>query len=159
MDNLLIVFISFTSNILINSIISLIFSIVSLILCHTLYFLRNDNNYVTVARRTQIFAKSFIPSSIELWNNLDDHIRYAASLNIFKSRLKEIFNHILFLNIFYTEIEVYLFTMHALLETNVVILMRIFVKIIYEITHFVSTVHPVLKMPNITFLNVPNITK
>lgn len=57
----------------------------------TPYFLRNDNNYVTIARRTQIFAKSFIPSSIELWNNLDDHIRHAASLNIFKSRLKEIY--------------------------------------------------------------------
>jgi hypothetical protein len=56
----------------------------------------------------------------------------------------------LFLNIFYTEIEVYLSTMHVL-ETNVGILFRILVKIIFEITHFVATVHPVLKIPNITF--------
>jgi hypothetical protein len=48
----------------------------------TPHFLRNENNYVTIARRTQIFTKSFIPSSVELWKYFEDHIRHAGSLYI-----------------------------------------------------------------------------
>lgn len=55
------------------------------------YPLRNNDNYTTIARRTQVFNNSFIPSSTALWNSLDASIRNAESLNIFKSRLREMF--------------------------------------------------------------------
>ena len=38
--------------------------------------------------RTEIFARSFIPSSINLWNNLEDSIRNIPTLSAFKSHLK-----------------------------------------------------------------------
>jgi hypothetical protein len=55
------------------------------------YPLRNNNDYVTIARRTQLYNASFLPSSLELWNNLDPNIRNSQTLNIFKSRLKNLF--------------------------------------------------------------------
>lgn len=57
----------------------------------TEYQLRNNNNYTTIARRTQIYSNSFIPSSTELWNELNTDVRNSATLNIFKSKLKEFF--------------------------------------------------------------------
>lgn len=63
----------------------------NLVANYTPYFLRNDNNYVTIAQRTHIFSKSFIPSSVELWNNLDAITKQSSSLSIFKSRLKGMF--------------------------------------------------------------------
>ena len=62
----------------------------------TPYSLRNNNNYVTIARRTQIFSKSFVPSSINLWNNLEENIREADTLYTFKSRLRHKFKPQLF---------------------------------------------------------------
>ena len=41
-----------------------------------------------VARRTEVYAKSVIPSSLSLWNYLDANIRSADSLNAFKNKLK-----------------------------------------------------------------------
>lgn len=55
------------------------------------YPLRNKNDYITMARRTHIFSNSFIPASTALWNNLDPIIRNSATLNIFKSKLKDKF--------------------------------------------------------------------
>ncbi|XP_053380289.1 uncharacterized protein LOC128548821 [Mercenaria mercenaria] len=51
------------------------------------YLLRNRNDYITVARRTQIF-KSFIPSASSLWNDLESDIRESSTIHIFKSKLK-----------------------------------------------------------------------
>lgn len=55
------------------------------------YPLRNNDNYSTIARRTQLFNVSFIPSSVELWNSLDTVIRNSDSLNIFKSKVKDLY--------------------------------------------------------------------
>ncbi len=55
------------------------------------YNLRNNDNFVTMARRTEIFSKSFIPSSVALWNGLSDEIKRSTSLNIFKNNLKRMF--------------------------------------------------------------------
>lgn len=52
------------------------------------YSLRNNNDYVTMARRTQVFSNSFVPSSTALWNALEPDIKNSSSLNIFKSKLK-----------------------------------------------------------------------
>ena len=54
---------------------------------NTPYNLRNSNNYVTLPRRIELFSKSFILSSIELWNALPLEIRSSRSLPIFKNAL------------------------------------------------------------------------
>ena len=58
----------------------------------TPYSLRNYNNYVTIDREQNFFSKSFIPSSLVLWNNLDQNIREADTLYTLKSRLRNKFN-------------------------------------------------------------------
>ena len=55
------------------------------------YNLRNNDDFVTLSRRTEIYSKSFIPSSIREWNNLATPVRESPSLSIFKERLKAIF--------------------------------------------------------------------
>ena len=54
----------------------------------TPYLLRNNNNPVTPITRTEISRKSCIPSSVSLWNSLDNDIRTADSLSSFKSSIK-----------------------------------------------------------------------
>ena len=51
------------------------------------YNLRNSDDYVTLNRRTQRFAKSFIPSSTELWNQLPLQIRRETTLLRFETSL------------------------------------------------------------------------
>ena len=53
--------------------------------------LRNNDNYITLVRRTQLFSNSFIPSATYLWNNLDTDIKNTGSLNAFKQKLKHLF--------------------------------------------------------------------
>ena len=54
----------------------------------TPYLLRNNNNLVTPTTRTEISEKSCIPSSVSLWNSLDNNIRTTDSLFSFKSSIK-----------------------------------------------------------------------
>ena len=54
----------------------------------TPYLLRNNNDLVTPTTRTEISRKSCIPSSVSLWNLLDNDIRTADSLSSFKSSIK-----------------------------------------------------------------------
>ena len=51
------------------------------------YDFRNNDDYVIQRRRTELFAKSFIPSSTELWNQLPKHIRDENTLLSFKKSL------------------------------------------------------------------------
>ncbi len=53
--------------------------------------MRNNDNFVTLARRTVLYSKSFIPSSVALWNDLSQDMKESASLNVFKSNLKRLF--------------------------------------------------------------------
>ena len=53
--------------------------------------LRNNDNYITLVRRTQLFSNSFIPSATSLWNNLDPNIKNTGSLTVFKRKLKYLF--------------------------------------------------------------------
>ena len=55
----------------------------------TIYNLRNAENISIMNRRTEIFAKSFIPSGSLLWNNLPLSIRSETSVNSFKLKLKQ----------------------------------------------------------------------
>ena len=54
----------------------------------TNYPLRNQNNITTPFCRTKILRYSCIPSSISLWNSLDESLRNSLFLNSFKYRLK-----------------------------------------------------------------------
>ena len=51
------------------------------------YDLRNNDDYVILNRRTQLFANLFIPSSTELWNQLPLQIRRETTLSSFKTSL------------------------------------------------------------------------
>ena len=55
----------------------------------TNYPLRNQNNIVTPFCRTELFKRSCIPSSVNMWNSLDDSLRNKTSLNSFKYNIKE----------------------------------------------------------------------
>ena len=52
------------------------------------YPLRNRTNISSIRRRTEIFNRSCIPSSVSLWNNLNDDTKYAPSYFHFKSILE-----------------------------------------------------------------------
>ncbi len=54
----------------------------------TPYNLRNNDNFQTIARRTELYSKSYIPSAISLWNNLDNNTKESESLLSFKSKMK-----------------------------------------------------------------------
>ena len=54
----------------------------------TPYNLRNASNVSTVRRRTELFARSFMPSAVELWNSLPAAIQNINSLDNFKRALK-----------------------------------------------------------------------
>jgi hypothetical protein len=43
--------------------------------CFLISILRNNANYASIATTTEIYVKSVIPSSIQLWNELQAHIR------------------------------------------------------------------------------------
>ncbi len=58
--------------------------------------------FVTLARRTEIYSKSFIPSSVALWNDLSNEMKESHSLNIFKSNLKRLFKPPVVPEYFYT---------------------------------------------------------
>ena len=51
------------------------------------YNLRNSNNFETLMRRTELFANSFIPSSVKIWNDLPLNLRESPTLSNFKSNL------------------------------------------------------------------------
>ena len=51
------------------------------------YNLRNANNFETLMRRTELFANSFIPSSVKVWNDLPINLRESPTLSNFKSNL------------------------------------------------------------------------
>ena len=51
----------------------------------TQYTLRNANDIDLIAHRTELFASSFIPSAIKLWNELPVDIKSIQSLPSFKS--------------------------------------------------------------------------
>ena len=53
----------------------------------TPYYLRNPNDLVTINRRTELFAKSFVPSAISLWNSLPDDLKQIESFSQFKTAL------------------------------------------------------------------------
>ena len=55
----------------------------------TSFNLRNSEDYSVLTRRTEIYSKSFIPSTISLWNKLPSDVRNLTSLINFKTTLKK----------------------------------------------------------------------
>ena len=54
----------------------------------TNYPLRNNNNLTIPFTRTETSRKSCIPSSVSLWNSLDENTRNSSSLSCFKNNLR-----------------------------------------------------------------------
>ena len=55
----------------------------------TTYNLRNAGDVNDIRRRTELFSKSFFPSSVQLWNDLPLHIKNINTLENFKKTIKE----------------------------------------------------------------------
>ena len=55
----------------------------------TSYRLRNAENYVGIHANTRTYADSFLPSTIQAWNNLPDSIRSSDTLATFKHLLTQ----------------------------------------------------------------------
>ncbi|MEW8548410.1 MAG: hypothetical protein AB2693_33315, partial [Candidatus Thiodiazotropha sp.] len=53
----------------------------------TRYALRNNNDFAIPASRTAVFTNSFLPSTLRDWNTLDQDVRNAHSLSLFKTRI------------------------------------------------------------------------
>ena len=51
------------------------------------YNLRNSNNAKTLHCNTQLYANSFLPSTIQDWNNLPIEVKNSPSLCVFKKHL------------------------------------------------------------------------
>ena len=52
------------------------------------YNLRNNENYVLPRCRLRISEKSFIPSTVRIWNDLSPTIRNLQTISQFKSKMK-----------------------------------------------------------------------
>lgn len=45
----------------------------------------NNNDFITVTRRAELYSKSFIPSAIQLWNDFESEIKDSSSLELKKN--------------------------------------------------------------------------
>ena len=84
----------------------------------TNYPLRNRNDIATPFCRTELFRKSCIPSSVAMWNSLDDNLRNSSSLNSFKYNLKKDTFASVKVPIYYTYGDRYSSVMHARIRNN-----------------------------------------
>ena len=57
----------------------------------TKYFIRNSNNISLPRCNTDRYLKSFLPSTIHLWNNLPESIKGTSSLNAFKNEFTRVY--------------------------------------------------------------------
>ena len=48
------------------------------------YNLRNRKNFMNTVRRTALYENSFIPSAVDCWNNLPEHLPNSPSISCFK---------------------------------------------------------------------------
>jgi ribonuclease P/MRP protein subunit RPP40 len=55
----------------------------------TRYNLRNDPNLTSFAARTELFKRSFFPSTTPLWNSLSPEIRNSENIRTFKKHLNQ----------------------------------------------------------------------
>ena len=51
------------------------------------YPLRNSSNYSVPYTRTEVSRRSCVPSSVSLWNNLDETVRNSSTINSFKNNV------------------------------------------------------------------------
>ena len=58
----------------------------------THYPFRNGLGRDIIAKRTELFANCFIPSSVSFWNNLPHELKTMQSLSLFKSKIIQSFN-------------------------------------------------------------------
>ncbi|MCG7882866.1 MAG: hypothetical protein JAY96_14895 [Candidatus Thiodiazotropha endolucinida] len=79
----------------------------------TNYPLRNSNDITVPYCRTEISKRSCIPSSISLWNSLDNEVRIAGSISTFKQHLKSSFHRIPKIPVYYTSGERFFSVIHA----------------------------------------------
>ena len=59
----------------------------------TVYNLRNKDNIIVPRSKKNYFLKSFIPSSIKIWNETSLNIRQTVSLDALKLKLKSIYGN------------------------------------------------------------------
>ena len=82
------------------------------------YNLRNRNYFVTLPRRTTLFANSFVPSAIDSWNSLPEQLRNSPSIGSFKRELSYSFFQTTEVPSYYCNGSRVNFILHARLRNN-----------------------------------------
>lgn len=84
----------------------------------TNYPLRNSNNISIPYTRTEISRKSCIPSSVLLWNTLDESVRSANTVTTFKNQVKQLYSNNRIVYPFFVKGDRYLSVLHARIRNN-----------------------------------------
>ena len=56
--------------------------------------LRNSSDYSVPYTRTEVSRRSCVPSSVSLWNNLDETVRNSSTINSFKNNVKSVYSNL-----------------------------------------------------------------
>ena len=82
------------------------------------YPLRNSSNYSVPYTRTEVSRRSCVPSSVSLWNNLDETVRNSSTINSFKNNVKSVYSNLQIVPPYYIKGDRKLSVIHARLRNN-----------------------------------------
>ena len=80
--------------------------------------LRNSSNYSVPYTRTEVSRRSCVPSSVSLWNNLDETVRNSSTINSFKNNVKSVYSSLHIVPPYYIKGDRKLSVIHARLRNN-----------------------------------------
>jgi len=80
------------------------------------FVLRRGDNFSPFLAHSERFKNSFIPSSVSLWNKLDNDVRNLDSFNLFKKTLKSILHPFVYNKIFSISLTCYTSILHTRLR-------------------------------------------
>ena len=82
------------------------------------YPLRNTSYYSFPYRRTEASRRSCVPSSLSLWNNLDETVRNSSTINSLKKNVKSVYSNLQIVPPYYIKGDRKLSVIHARLRNN-----------------------------------------
>ena len=82
------------------------------------YSLRNSSNYSIPYTRTEVSRRSCVPSSVSLWNSLDETVRNSSTINSFKNNVKSVYSNLQIVPPYYIKSDRKLSVIHACLRNN-----------------------------------------
>ena len=82
------------------------------------YPLRNSSSHSVPYIRTEVSRRSCVPSSMSLWNNLDETVRNSSTINSFKNNVKSVYSNLQLVPPYYIKDDRKLSVLHARLRNN-----------------------------------------